>query len=112
MDGKENDSPDNPQTAPDRHCGHSLNLAKYYSAEALMTTSALPFLPPEHWRTTFTPLARPVLGIISMSQPPAHQLYISLTRPEKHSRSRHTAEKPVSGCNANTTCPSGASSHS
>jgi len=40
MDGKENDSPDDLQRAPNKHCGHSHDLANYYSAEALMSTSA------------------------------------------------------------------------
>lgn len=58
---------------------------------------------------TFTPLACPVVGIAGMSQLPAHQVQISLTRHEKCRRNRDTAEKSVSAFNANTTCPHGVS---
>jgi len=61
---------------------------------------------------TLALLARPVVGIASMSQLPAHQLDISLKGHKKCSRSRDTAEKPVSGFNGNTTCRHGASSQS
>lgn len=61
---------------------------------------------------TLTPLASPAVGIAGMSQLPAQQLYISLNGHEKCSRSRNTAEKPVSGFNANTTCLHGVSSQS